>query len=327
MSSSTAIGVDIGGTATKMGLVNRSGQILYRKEIPNPHHLSGQSIVDRLIENVALLDDFARQQSLRPAGIGISVCGYLSLDGKVPDYVNLHSLDHFPLVDHFTSRFQYPVVMDNDMNAGVLGEYHFGGGQNVDRLMVMTVGTGIGMAVMLDGQVVRLSGGTVGNPGHVIVSPDGPVCVAGCRGCLESLASAGPIARRAEDTARAQRETMLAQIFAGKGSLTPEDVFLAAEAGDAAAQDIWEEVGRWLGRGLAGWVEIFAPQVVIVGGGVAKAGHWLIDPLEREMRRTGEPYFADRVREVKQSQLGKDLAMLGAATFHLFPENAPRWQS
>lgn len=322
----TAIGIDIGGTATKMGLVSHTGQILHRIEIPTPQNLATQTIVDLLTENVAILDVFARQQSLQPAGIGISICGYLTPSGKVPDYVNLHALDHFPLVDHFSARFQYPVLMDNDMNAGVLGEYHFGGGQGVDRLMVMTVGTGIGMAVMLDGQVIRLSGGTVGNPGHIIVNPDGPVCVAGCRGCLESLASAGPIIRRAEDTARAQRETILAHYLAQKGSLTPEDVYHAAEAGDPAAQDIWAEVGRWLGRGLAGWVEIFAPHVVIVGGGVAKAGHWLIDPLEREMRRTGEPYFASRVREIKQSQLGKDLAMLGAATYHLFPKNAPRWQ-
>ena len=253
MFASTAIGIDIGGTATKMGLVTHSGQILYRKEIPTPHTLSSQTIVDRLTENVALLDNIARQQSLLPAGIGISICGYLTPDGKVPDYVNLHPLDHFPLVDHFASHFKYPVIMDNDMNAGVLGEYHFGGGQNVDRLMVMTVGTGIGMAVMLDGQVVRLSGGTVGNPGHIIVSPDGPVCVAGCRGCLESLASAGPIARRAEDVARAQRATILAQVLAEKGSLSAEDVYFAAEAGDAAAQDIWAEVGRWLGA-RSGWL-------------------------------------------------------------------------
>jgi predicted NBD/HSP70 family sugar kinase len=192
--------------------------------------------------------------------------------------------------------------------------------------MVMTVGTGIGMSVILNDEVFRLSAGTTGNPGHIILQADGPVCPAGCRGCLESLASAGPIARRAEDLARSQRSTSLAQTLARKGLLTAADLHEAAEAGDTAAQETWIEVGAWLGRGLASWVEIFTPDVVIVGGGVAQAGHWLIDPIEAEMRRTGEPYFTRLVRQVKQSQFGREVAMLGAASFYLYPQYAPRWQ-
>jgi glucokinase len=111
-----------------------------------------------------------------------------------------------------------------------------------------------------------------------------------------------------------------------KGSLTPEDLFHAAEAGDIPSQETWVEIGNWLGRGLASWVEIFAPEVVIVGGGIAQAGHWLMEPIEREMRRTGEPYFTRMVREVKQSHLGRVAAMMGAASFYLYPEFAPNWK-
>jgi glucokinase len=325
MKEPVAIGVDIGGTSTKMGVVSHSGQILQRAEQLTPHDEPAQVIIDNITTKLAELVSWTNTQGVQPNGIGVSICGYLSPSGKVPDYINLHVLDHYPVVEHFSKRFNLPVVMDNDMNCGVLGEYHFGGGRNINRLMVMTIGTGVGMAMMINGKVVRLSGGTVGNPGHVIVDPDGPVCVAGCRGCLESLASAPSIARRAEDLARAQRATLLTQMLAERGSLTTEDLFHAAEAGDLPAAEIWEWAGKWLGRGLASWVEIFGPELVIVGGGVAKAGHWIIDPLEREMRHSGEPYFTRQVKTVKQSQLGKDIAMLGAASFYLFPENAPQW--
>jgi glucokinase len=267
----------------------------------------------------------AREQGLTLAGMGVSVCGYMEPSGDTPDYINLHALDHYPLRRTLVERYKLPADLDNDMNCGVLGEYHFGGGRGEERLMVMTVGTGIGMAVMIKAQVLRFHGGTVGNPGHVILDPNGPVCVAGCRGCLESLASAGPISRRMEDLARAQRPSLLVKMLAEKGSLSPKDLYLAAEAGDKPSQELWQEIGHWLGRGLASWVEIFGPEVVIVGGGVAQAGHWLLDPIEREMRRCGEPYFTRRVREIKQSRLGKDIAMLGAASMALFPEHAPRW--
>jgi glucokinase len=220
-------------------------------------------------------------------------------------------------------KFGLTVVIDNDMNCGVLGEYRHGAGKNIDRLMVMTVGTGIGMSVALGGRVLRFNARTVGNPGHVIVSGDGPVCAAGCRGCVESLAAAGPISRLAEDLARSNRETLLRDSLAKRGSLSPVDLFHAAEAGDGPSQAIWNEVGTYLGRGLASWVAIFGPEVVVVGGGIALAGHWLLDPIERELRRVGEPHFVGQVREVRLSALGKDSAMHGAATLVLWPEDAP----
>jgi len=322
-----AVGLDIGGSSTKMGVVTLEGQVLWRDDVPTPQHLDGGTIMQSITATLDKIVARAREAHLNLLGIGVSVCGYMEPSGDAPDYINLHALDHYPLRPHLVQRYNLPAVLDNDMNCGVLGEYHFGGGKGVNRLMVMTVGTGIGMAVMLDGQVLRFHGGTVGNPGHIILDPNGPTCVAGCKGCLESLASAGPIARRAEDMARAQRPTLLAAMLAEKGALTPKDLFQAAEAGDQPAREIWDEVGKWLGRGLASWVEIFGPEVVIVGGGVAQSGHWLLDPIESEMRRTGEPYFMQRVHRVVLSTLGRDIAMLGAASMCLFPEHAPHWKT
>ncbi len=322
-----AIGVDIGGSSTKLGIVTRQGEILCRAERVTPQEQPTGQIVSGILEELTGLVQWAGVSSLPLLGIGVSVCGYLAPSGEAPDYINLHALDGYPIAQRFREACGLPVVMDNDMNCGVLGEYLFGEARAEKRLMSMTVATGIGMGVVLDGVVFRGSAGAAGNPGHIILQPDGPVCVAGCRGCLESLASAGPIARRAEDMALAQRPTLLSEMLAAKGHLTTVDLFQAAEAGDLVAQEIWEEAGRWLGRGLASWVEIFTPHVVVLGGGVAQAGHWLLDPLEREMRRVGEPYFTRRVRSVRLSVLGREAAVLGAAALFLYPEHAPAWSS
>jgi glucokinase len=323
MSVMAAIGVDIGGTATKAGLISLDGQVLARVESDTPHHLSTSALVSLITDLVCQLVDGAGARGLSPRGVGVSICG--SVDGAtgVPVYINLKALEGFPIADHLARLFGIPVVIDNDMNCGVLGEHRFGGARDVDRLMVMTVGTGIGMAVMLDGQVLRFHEGTVGNPGHLIMVEDGPLCAAGCHGCLESLTSAAPIARLAESAARSARSPFLRDALDAKGSVSPFDVFCAAEAGDEAAHEIWRKVGAYLGRGLASWVEIFGPEVVIVGGGVALAGHWILEPIERELRRVGEPRYIERVREVRQSRLGKDSAMLGAASLVLAPEHTP----
>lgn len=319
------VGIDIGGTAAKMGVVTESGEVLQRVEVAIQHDQSTEILIGNIESKIDHLVKWSLDKNIHLMGLGISVCGYLDQDGECLDYVNIHALDHFPLKKHLEQKYDYPVILDNDMNCGALGEYYFGAGKGVDRLMMMTIGFGIGMGAIVNSEVVRTNAGTTGNPGHIIVEPDGPYCTAGCRGCLEAVASAGPISKMAEELARSQRKSLLADILAVKGSLTPEDLFQAAEEGDQPAQRIWKQVGTWIGRGLIGWVEIFGPQVVLVGGGVANAGHWLIDPIKREMRSSGEPYFMRRVREIKSASLGRDATMLGAASLFLKPETAPKY--
>jgi len=321
----TTIGIDIGGTAAKMGVVTESGKVLLRDEVPILYDLPAVVLIENIVTKIDHLVRWSVIENISLIGLGVSVCGYLDQAGERLDYINIHALDHFPLKDHLEHRFGIPAILDNDMNCGALGEYYFGAGRDVDRLMVMTIGFGIGMGVIVGGEVVRTNAGTTGNPGHIIVEPNGPYCTSGCRGCLESVASAGPISRLAENLARSQRKTLLTDKLAANGSLTPRDLFEAAEAGDESAQRIWEQVGIWLGRGLIGWVEIFGPEVVLVGGGVANAGHWLLDPIEREIRRSGEPYFMRGVREIKPAMLGRDATMLGAASLFLKPETAPTY--
>jgi glycine/D-amino acid oxidase-like deaminating enzyme len=152
-----AIGVDIGGTATKGGLVTRDGKVLARFEQDTPPNLSTTQVVHAITDLLSHLLAESRALGATPLGIGVSVCGYVDSSGRIPDYINLRSLDHFPIVDHLEDKFGLTVVIDNDMNCGVLGEYRHGAGKNIDRLMVMTVGTGIGMSVALGGRVLRFN--------------------------------------------------------------------------------------------------------------------------------------------------------------------------
>src|SRR5512142_3012260 len=163
-SAPAAIGIDIGGSFTKMGLVTPDGEILYKDIQPTPPTLPADSIIAAILAKLGTLIDWARANGVAPGGIGVSVCGYLEPSGESPDYINLHDLDHYPLLQTLRQATGLPAVMDNDMNCGVLGEYVFGQGKGVDRLMVVTVGTGIGMSVVLNDQVFRLSAGTTGNP-------------------------------------------------------------------------------------------------------------------------------------------------------------------
>jgi len=327
VSRDAAIGIDIGGSATKLGIITKDGELVASQLILTPATMTAKMIMQAICAQLDEIITEPRVRALRILGVGISICGYLEADGEAPDYINLHALEHYPVVRDLRERYELQVVMDNDMNCGVLGEYYFGGGKGEQRLMVMTVGTGVGMGMIIDGKVLRIHGGTVGNPGHIIVDANGPICDAGCRGCLESIAAARAISRRAEDVAQSQRKTTLSTVLQAKGRLSPTDVLEAAEGGDEAAKEIWTETGKWLGRGLASWTEIFGPEVVIVGGGIALAGDWLLKPLIDEFYRCGEPYFTRRVREIKKSELGQNIAMLGAASMILFPENAPKWKA
>lgn len=312
--TTVSIGLDIGGTNAKIGLVSRNGNILRSATEPMPHNKSAEHLMQKLTMRIQSLINWGMKKNYELMGMGVSVCGIVNTDGDKPDYINIHALDHYPLRAHFETEFNIPVVLESDMNCAALGEYYFGDRKGTTRLMVTTIATGIGMGMIVAGKLVRTNFGTTGNPGHIIVDPTGPICIAGCRGCLESLCSSSAMSHLAEAVALSQRDTLLSALLAEKKRLTPKDVFIAAEAGDKYAQMLWGDVGRWMGRALATWAGIFGPEVIIVGGGMANAGHWLIDPMEREMRNCGEPYFIRQVKEVAQSSLGVNIAMLGAAS-------------
>lgn len=173
--------------------------------------------------------------------------------------------------------------------------------------------------MIADGSLLRFSYQGIGDPGHVILMPDGPACSAGCRGCAEALLAASAVEQRAETAAKARRDSTLAVILEQKGKLQVPDLVEAAREGDAVAMAVWAETGQWLGRAMASLAAIFMPDCIAIGGGLAEAGACLLEPAERAFRSSTGRFYQERVT-VRPAQLGWRAAAIGAAALVLIPE-------
>ncbi|WDZ81829.1 ROK family protein (plasmid) [Ensifer adhaerens] len=307
-----AIGIDIGGGSTKIGLVSAGGDIVERRRIVVGDADDADVIVDHYAE--AIREIMAAQPQARPRGIGIGFPGRIHPDNLSGDLGNIPALDDFPLAERIGAQFFLPARMENDGTAAGLAEAMFGKDKDAGRLLLIAAGTGIGVALTVDGKPFITSGGGLGNAGQLIISgSEGQPCRQGCVGCLESLASGdalNSIARRycieVPDSAIAARARELGR------EADASDVIMAALDGDTAARAMLADVGRWLGRGAATWAQIFAPDVILLGGGLSAAGDLLLAPLEREARLCGLDMYLAPVR-FSLASLGNDAGIIGAA--------------
>ncbi len=307
-----AIGVDIGGGSTKIGLVSATGQIIERRRIVIGDADDADVIVERYAG--AIRDIMAARPRARTRGIGIGFPGRIHPDNLSGDLGNIPALDNFPLAERIGALFSLPARMENDGTAAGLAEAMFGKDKDAGRLLLIAAGTGIGVALTIDGKPFITSGGGLGNAGQLIMSGSaGQPCRQGCVGCLESLASGDAlsgIARRhcteVPDGAIARRVRDLGR------EADASDVIVTALEGDAAAKAMLDDIGRWLGRGAATWAQIFAPDVILLGGGLSAAGDLLLEPLEREARLCGLDMYLAPVR-FSLASLGNDAGIIGAA--------------
>jgi glucokinase len=308
------LGIDVGGTTAKLGVVDGARRVRARATVPTGYELTAAGLVARLAETARSL-----LQQVAPEGLAIRTAG-LALPGMLlPDrsgvrnVTNLPGLNDAPLRDWLAERLGLAVGLDNDACAAALGEYRYGAGEGAARLLVVTVGTGIGAGMVVDGTVFRTSQGCLGDPGHVIVAPEGPRCGCGGRGCLEVMAAAPAIARHAARLATERPGSALARLPV---PIHAADVARAAAAGDDAAREALATAGRWLGMGLASLLHVLSPERILIGGGVAEAGDLLLDPLRASIHDYGMP-FLTRPLTVARAALTTDAGILGAAAVGL----------
>jgi glucokinase len=295
----------VGGTKIAAGVVTPEGEILKETRYPTP------TSSERLVENLARAISEVRDRH-EVGGICLAVAGLiLAQENKVVFSPNLHAVEGIPLKEVLEPRIGLPLTVENDANAAALGEFRFGAGSEVDHLVFVTLGTGIGGGVITHGVLLRGAQGSGGELGHVTIQSTGPRCACGNRGCLEALASGTAIARRAREVASEKPDSALGRL-AVKRKLLGEDVTELARNGDEVALSVLEETGRWLGIGLAGFVNIFNPEVVAVGGGVMAARELILESARREVRLRARPPSRDLV-EVKEATLGPESGVLGAA--------------
>jgi glucokinase len=317
MSEPLAAGIDLGGTKIYSLIANAKGDVLGEDRCPT-HAADGgpDAVVSRIAESVGRALEQAGLTTNDIAGAGISSPGPCEpASGIVTDAPNLPGFHNVPLARLLSDALNVPSVLENDANAAAYGEFRLGAGQGVRHLIYVTLGTGIGGGIIIDGKVYWGASGAAGEVGHLVVDEDGPPCNCGGRGCVEALASGPAIAREAKRAVREGLSPLLAEL-AGEGPMTAEIVHQAALRGDAVAREVMERAGRYLGLGLVGLLNCFNPEALILGGGLTNLGSFYLEPAVRTAR---EGAFEQVVSDVTISlaKLGERAGALGAATIML----------
>lgn len=302
------LGVDVGGTATKAAIVGSSGRVLLRLERPTEANAGTKGIIG-VVED---LIQRARDLDLEVKAVGIGAAGFIdSRSGSVTFSPNV-VYDDPHVADAIGGRVRLPVVVDNDTNAAVWGERAFGAARGSDHVAYVTIGTGIGSGFIVDGRLVRGFTGAGAELGHTVVDPDGPRCLCGLRGCLEQLASGQAIARMAREAVQKDPDSAILALAGAVETITTADVATAAHAYDETARAVLRAAGGALGIGLSNLANIFDPEVIVLGGSVARAGEPFLGPArDRLVAMTG----AQRRRPLRLdvTSLRGDAGIIGAA--------------
>jgi glucokinase len=314
MPASCVVGVDMGGTKLLAGVVDGNLGVHHRvrREILG---LPQDPLLDSVVDAVR---DVRAGAETPVEGVGFGIpCTIDQRRGMAVQAVNL-ALNDVPFRDLMAERLGLPVFVDNDANAAALAEHRFGAAVGTRHSVTLTIGTGIGGGMVLDDELYRGAQGAAGELGHMVVDLDGPPCQGNCpnRGCLEAVASGTALAREARETAAAAPESALARAAAEGRELSGPLVAELAHDGDEAALGVLTLIGRRLGVGVSNIVNVFNPEVVVMGGGVMGAGELLLAPLRDEMLSRALPPGRDAVRVVA-ARFGAEAGMVGAAALAL----------
>ena len=307
-------GVDIGGTTVKLGFFDTEGTILEKWEIPTRKDLGGKYILPDIAESITNLLMEKGIEKKDVAGVGVGVPGPVDADGVVFKAVNL-GWDIFSVSNTLSELINLPVKAGNDANVAALGEMWKGGGKGHDDLVAVTLGTGVGGGIIVQGKLLAGATGAGGEIGHIHVEDnETDRCGCGKQGCLEQYGSATGIVRIANRVLAATDETSVLR----EGELTAKAVCDAAKAKDAVAIKVMEQFGEYLGRGLAAIACVVNPEVFVIGGGVSKAGEMLFDYI----RPNYEKYVFHGSKSTKfaLATLGNDAGIVGAARLVLEQE-------
>ena len=306
------IGIDIGGTKVAGGVVDSAGRILQSTRRETPGRSKSPREVEETIADV--VDELTSRHDV--AAVGIGAAGFVDATGASVLFAPHLSWRHEPLREALAERLRLPVVVENDANAAAWAEWRFGAGQGEEHLICITMGTGIGGGIVLEGQVYRGRYGIAGEFGHMQVVPGGHRCECGNRGCWEQYASGNALVREARELAAADSpvaQGLLDRAERDVASITGPLVTEAAMAGDPTAIELFDEIGHWLGVGIAGLACALDPGCFVIGGGVSEAGDLLLNPARESFRRTlSGRGFRPEARIVRAS-LGNEAGLIGAA--------------
>jgi glucokinase len=312
MNKNTIVGVDIGGTTVKIGLLKDDGEIIKKWEIETRKSEDGGKVIDDIWNSVkATLNELSMEQG-QVLGIGIGAPGFIDGEnGYVYEAVNL-GWRNFNLSEYMSNKSGLPVFIENDANIAVIGENWLGAGKQANDVIAVTLGTGVGGGIIAGGKILNGTNGTAGEIGHITVDLNGYLCNCGRKGCLETIASATGIARQAMKLIEDKPTSKLATIYQKNNTITSKDVFELAALGDEDSEQIVSHTANVIGFALANLTTTLNPSKILIGGGVSKAGNQLLQPIKKYFTK----YALPRVREaceLRIAELGNDAGIIGAA--------------
>jgi len=309
------VGIDLGGTFIKFGLMGAGYRLVGKTfQLPTPTDRGGQGVVDQMAAGARRALAEAGVDPGDVAGLGIGSPGPLDLAaGVVIATPNIPGMRNLPLRDLLSEAMDLPAVLDNDANVAGFGEWLCGAGGRSGDMVLLTLGTGVGSGIVIDGKVFHGAHGIGAELGHMVLVPDGEICNCGQRGCLERYCSATFMSRAAAAMlGDIGRESLLRDAMSRRGELTAKDVSEARAAGDEFAAAVWDSMTRHLARGCVSIARILDPQRIVLGGGMAAAGEALLEPVRRHFR-TMHWCLTDIRTEIVLATLGNDAGVIGAA--------------
>lgn len=313
MSKPYVVGIDIGGTNTVFGIVDARGTVLASSSIKTRKHSDINDYISELHAELTKLIE-ANEAEGKIAGIGIGAPNANYFTGIIADGVNLPWPTPIPLADLVSEKFGLPVAITNDANAAAIGEMTYGAARGMKDFIMITLGTGVGSGIVVNGQMVYGHDGFAGELGHVIMKRNnGRMCGCGRTGCLEAYASATGVARTAREflDARANEPSLLRSLDID--SITSKDVYDAAVAGDKLAKDVFDFTGEILGEALADFIVFSSPEAIVLFGGLAKSDDLLMKPLKESMDKHTLKVFRGKVKLLISELKESDAAVLGAS--------------
>lgn len=309
---SQRIGVDVGGTNVKIALVSDKGKIIYSNSIPTRAEMGYEYTINSMKDAIRELLKETKLESKNIEGMGFGFPGQIDcekgivrLAPNIPGWVNV------PIAEIMENEFGIPTRVDNDVRTAALGELNYGAGVGCKNLVCITVGTGIGSGLVVNGKLVRGAQNAAGELGHIKLNMQGgPLCGCGDRGCLEAYASGPAIVALAEEYIRGGKSTKYREL--ANPDITPYIVAVAAKEGDLVAKQIFNIIGEYIGMGLTSIINLLNPEKVIIGGGVAEAGDILFNPIRETIQKRAMTIQKESV-EIVPAQLGNTAGVIGAS--------------
>ncbi|MBR6162342.1 ROK family protein [bacterium] len=307
-----SIGVDVGGTNIKIALVDKTGSIVYSDTVPTRAEMGYEYTINNMKKAISDLIAQTKVSKDDISGIGFGFPGQIDCDKgivllapNIPGWVNI------PIAKIIEKEFSIPVKVDNDVRCAALAELNYGAGKGTTNMICITVGTGIGSGLIINGKIVRGASNVAGEIGHIkLQMHDGPLCGCGDTGCLEAFASGPAIVAMAQEYILGGKSTKYREL--ANPDITPYIVAEAAKQGDVVAKRIFEVIGEYIGIGLVSVINLLNPEKIVIGGGVADAGELLFGPIKRTIELRAMPIQAKAV-QVVHAELGNTAGVIGAS--------------